>query len=178
MAASNKRDEEPATLNKTHVDVLSNIKDGWMLRECEVYKDEYKNCTAIRGRFHQFYVHGKALDCSTWEENFQDCKLWTREADLQAAERIISREKERIKQRLVGHYSNNVWEKRDSPPEDWNKPLPDWLQEKQAKSYLQLYQNQQLGIEPVEVEKSKGLVHEVDAFKAKIINAYPSCSIL
>ena len=30
-----------------------------MFRECECYKDEYKNCTAIRGRFHQFYVHGK-----------------------------------------------------------------------------------------------------------------------
>lgn len=41
---------------------------------------------------------------------------------------VIESEKNRRNDRLRGHYSNTVWEKRDSPPEDWNKELPEWFE--------------------------------------------------
>ena len=37
---------------------------------------------------------------------------------------------------ILGHFKNDVWEKRTSPPEDWNAPLPDWFLEKRKKSRL------------------------------------------
>ena len=56
-------------------------------------------------------------------------QLWTNNADVEAAQRIISREKERVQERLKSHYENDVWEKRDKPPseEEWNKALPEYM---------------------------------------------------
>ena len=34
------------------------------------------------------------------------------------------------------HFSNNVWERRTAPPEDWNKPLPDHLADAAEDSLL------------------------------------------
>lgn len=40
-------------------------------------------------------------------------------------------------ERLKGHYKNNVWQRRSTtPPENWNAPLPEWMEEKYANSYL------------------------------------------
>lgn len=38
--------------------------------------------------------------------------------------------------RLKAHFSNNVWERRTAPPEDWNKPLPDHLADAAEDSLL------------------------------------------
>ncbi|XP_023341421.1 uncharacterized protein LOC111711321 [Eurytemora carolleeae] len=127
--------EIPVTVNKNHVDLLQTIPDSWILRECDVYKDEMKSCSSVRGRFQQFYVHGK-----------------------------VSTE---------GHYSNDVWEKRTTPPEDWNAPLPDWFKEKNDSSYLQLYMDTK--------EKEAALSSEelqIASIKASMVNAFPSCSIM
>lgn len=56
--------------------------------------------------------------------------------------------------RFHGHYANNVWEKRKAPPEDWAKPLPEWMEKKNENSYLQLKQMEMEGKVPVEIEKS------------------------
>jgi hypothetical protein len=37
---------------------------------------------------------------------------------------------------MLGHMKNNVWENRKSPPEDWSKPLPEWMQKEHEGSYL------------------------------------------
>ncbi|KAJ8966451.1 hypothetical protein NQ317_003197 [Molorchus minor] len=37
---------------------------------------------------------------------------------------------------MLAHYQNDIWEKRKSPPEDWNKPLPEYLQKEYENSYL------------------------------------------
>jgi len=162
----------PAKLNKSHIDLLLNIPDSWMLRECDSYKDEMKFCGSMSGRFHQFYVHGKQLDCAQWEQTFTDCKLWTRDADVDAAKRIIASEKERIKTRLQGHYANDVWEKREKAPEDWNKPLPEYLEKKKDSSYLKMYVEAQTERAELDAEgKAIGL-------RASVINSYPTCSIL
>merc|ERR1719383_104018 len=165
--------EAPATLNKSHIDKLQTIPDAWILRECDTYKSEMKFCHSVRGRFHQFYIHGKALDCAQWEENFNDCKIWTRDADVDAAKRIIEREKKRIKQRLEGHYTNDIWEKRASPPEEWNKPLPDWFKAKQDSSFLQAYQD-----EKIAEETSSSSEKKIKDIQASLVNSYPSCAIL
>lgn len=51
---------------------------------------------------------------------------------------MIESEKQRRIKRLRPHYENDVWEKRDKPPENWNVPLPEWMQKKFENSYLQI----------------------------------------
>ena len=34
----------------------------------------------------------------------------------------------RLAERMKAHYENDVWEKRESPPKNWNTPLPPHLQ--------------------------------------------------
>ena len=55
--------------------------------------------------------------------------------------RIIERERARLADRLRGHVDNDVWEKRDAPPDNWNEPLPDNLAEAAEDSYLRLIFN-------------------------------------
>lgn len=51
---------------------------------------------------------------------------------------VIASEKNRRLERLRPHYTNDVWEKRASPPADWNKPLPEYMQEEYEATYLNL----------------------------------------
>ena len=105
-------------------------------------------------------------------------QLWTNSADKEAAERIIAREKERIKTRLRGHVENDVWERRERPPsrEEWNKPLPQYMVDKQEKSYLALWQKSQ----EQKNEKNEKLEQEMKALsmQATLINSAPSCAIM
>ena len=38
--------------------------------------------------------------------------------------------------RLAPFFGNDVWKHRDSPPVDWNKPLPAKMQEEFRDTYL------------------------------------------
>lgn len=49
---------------------------------------------------------------------------------------MVASEQNRRKERLVPHYQNNVWKKRAKPPEDWDKPLPEYIQKEYENSYL------------------------------------------
>lgn len=102
-------------------------------------------------------------------------QLWTNNADKEAAGRIIDREKERIKKRLEGHVKNDVWEKRDKPPskEEWNKPLPAYMVDKQEKSYLALWQKGQQ-------EKDEKIEQTLTNLsrQATLVNSAPSCTIM
>ena len=51
----------------------------------------------------------QASDCSHWEESFNDCKSWTRYADVEAANRVIQHERDRIKTRLAGMTTFVFW---------------------------------------------------------------------
>jgi len=165
----------PESINKSHIDVLKTIPDAWMLRECQIYHEEAKACKSVKGRFYQYYVHGEIRDCSEWTENHDDCKLWTNKADKEAAARIIDREKERVKKRLEGHVKNDVWEKRTEPPskEEWNKPLPAYMVDKQERSYLALWQKSR-------EEKDETIEQEMTALsrQSTLINSAPSCTIM
>ena len=63
-------------LNKYHKALLETIPKSWMLRECSVYKDEYKGCSGIKGKMHSYYVTGKIDPCDNWKQNYEDCQLW------------------------------------------------------------------------------------------------------
>lgn len=54
--------------------------------------------------------------------------------DLQEA--LIKSEKTRRFERLRAHYRNDTWKKRESPPPDWDKPLPEWMVARDQNTYL------------------------------------------
>ncbi|XP_078039972.1 synaptic plasticity regulator PANTS [Augochlora pura] len=108
----------------------------WMIKPCEIYKEEYKDCKSIRARFHQYFVFGESIDCTQWKTDYNNCYIWEKYKSEKAFGNLIDSEKNRRMTRLQAHYANNVWERRDKPPEDWNAPLPEWLQRKAENSYL------------------------------------------
>ena len=77
--------------------------------------------------------------------------------------------------RLEGHYGNNVWEKREQPPtkEDWNKPLPEYMLDRQKKSYLSLYARSQAE----EAEETEAQLKSL-SLHATLVNSAPTCTIM
>ncbi|CAG0914062.1 unnamed protein product [Notodromas monacha] len=108
----------------------------WMLRPCVAYETEYKQCSEIGGRFHQYFVHGEILNCNQWYHDHLHCVRWTKKEDITALKSLVESEKKRRSDRLKSHYENDVWEKRESPPSDWSSPLPEWMVKKIEKSFI------------------------------------------
>uniref|UniRef100_A0A1A9WK27 Synaptic plasticity regulator PANTS n=1 Tax=Glossina brevipalpis TaxID=37001 RepID=A0A1A9WK27_9MUSC len=131
--------EKDENSNDTKLPVL---EDSWSIRPCSVYKDEYEECTSIKARFHQYFIHGENTDCTDWHNDYQNCVRYedSNGNDLAAGKAVVHSEEERRKNRFKGHYGNTVWQKRKTPPEDWAKPLPDWLAKRYENSYLSLKQ--------------------------------------
>ncbi|XP_042862443.1 UPF0545 protein C22orf39 homolog [Penaeus japonicus] len=121
------------------IEELSNHpKLSWLVRPCERYKEEYGDCTSIKAKFHQYFIYGESRDCSQWKKDYESCINYRKTKDMESLESIIESEKNRRNERLLGHYRNTVWEKRDSPPEDWNKELPEWFEKEREMSFLAL----------------------------------------
>jgi len=51
-------------------------------------------------------------------------------------ETLVNSEKTKRNNRLKSFYANNVWENRTSPPDNWNKPLPDYIAKRRTNSTL------------------------------------------
>lgn len=51
-------------------------------------------------------------------------------------EALIESERKRRLERLKAHYRNDTWKKRESPPADWDKPLPEWMSKRDENTYL------------------------------------------
>ncbi|XP_071532093.1 synaptic plasticity regulator PANTS isoform X2 [Panulirus ornatus] len=111
---------------------------AWLVRRCERYKEEYNDCTTIKAKFHQYFIHGETQDCSQWKADYKQCLNYRKHNDLESLSSVIESERVRRQERLKGHHANTIWEKRDSPPDDWNKPLPEYLQKHEEISYLSL----------------------------------------
>ncbi|XP_003702554.1 synaptic plasticity regulator PANTS [Megachile rotundata] len=111
-------------------------KDQWMIRPCSFYKSEYNDCSCMQARFHQYFVYGEYLDCTQWKIDYDNCYAWEKYKSKEAYDELIKSEKQHRVERLQGHYNNDVWERREGRPENWNCPLPDWLQERAKTSYL------------------------------------------
>ncbi|GAB1603801.1 UPF0545 protein C22orf39 homolog [Argonauta hians] len=117
------------------VDLSDYPEDIWMLRPCEIYEGEYKECKSIGGRFHQHYVYGQYTDCGKWKTSFDNCLKFRHEHSMAAVEEVLKTERERHEDRITKAKANDVWEYRESPPADWARPLPEW-EESHRKSVL------------------------------------------
>ena len=84
----------------------------------------------MKARFHQYFIFGESQDCTRWKKDYKNCQLWEDKQDLKAATEVIKSEERRRLARLKDHYGNTVWTKREKPPEDWNAPLPKYLEER------------------------------------------------
>jgi hypothetical protein len=115
----------------------------WMLRPCVIYKDEYDDCTSIQARFNQYFIFGQTLKCDQWKTDYHNCYQWQKNNSKEAYNKLIESEKKRRMERLTPHYQNNVWERRKKPPENWNAPLPEWMQKEFENSYLHI-RNQEM----------------------------------
>ncbi|KAG5676280.1 hypothetical protein PVAND_006128 [Polypedilum vanderplanki] len=112
-------------------------QNSWKMRPCTFYKEEYKECRSIKGRFQQYFVNGDILDCSSWQHDLNDCINFEEKGDFRSAKRVIDNENLRRKERMQGHWENDVWKKRSKPPDDFNKPLPDFITKRYENSYLE-----------------------------------------
>ena len=48
------------------------IPYGWLIKPCEMYKEEYKDCKSIKARFHQYFIFGETLDCEQWKIDYDN----------------------------------------------------------------------------------------------------------
>ncbi|KAL5017513.1 hypothetical protein ScPMuIL_007102 [Solemya velum] len=102
-------------------------KDIWMVRPCEIYREEYNDCSGFKGRFQQHYVFGQSQDCGKWKEDYENCiKFRNNNKSLDALNCIIKNERERREIRLRNAKRNDIWEYRTKPPEEWTSTLPGW----------------------------------------------------
>ncbi|CAH2990536.1 unnamed protein product [Chilo suppressalis] len=124
--------------HEKEVNLDSILEDQWMIRDCEIYKDEYKECTSFKGRFHQYFIYGHTIDCIQWKKDNDNCCKWVDNKDTKAAKSLIESEKKRRMERLQAHFRNDTWKKRKSPPTDWDKPLPEWMSKRYENTYLEM----------------------------------------
>ncbi|KAJ8967112.1 hypothetical protein NQ314_003085 [Rhamnusium bicolor] len=132
------------------------IEDEWMIRRCTVYDEEYRDCTSVKARFNQYFIHGKTIDCGQWKKDSVNCYKWSESKNINAAKELVQSEKLRRKERLLPHYTNNIWKKRKSPPEDWNKPLPEYLQKEYEHTYLNIKSKEMKGEIPPSFDVNLG----------------------
>lgn len=123
-------------INRFECNWLSNPE--LQIRPCDRYKGEYKECKSLRGRFQQYFVYGENLNCDQWRDDYNNCQKWSWLKDKNAALELIKSEMKRSDERMQAHTDNTIWTRRDKPPEDWNKPLPDWMQKRNENTFLAL----------------------------------------
>lgn len=56
----------------------------FQIRPCEMYNEEYNDCTSIKARFHQYFIYGETIDCSQWKRDFNSCVRWRDEQNSNA----------------------------------------------------------------------------------------------
>jgi hypothetical protein len=100
--------------------------------------EEAAECRSVRGRFQQYFVNGDILDCSSWNHDLNDCINFEEKNDYRAGKRVIDNENIRRKERMKAHFGNDTWTRRKNPPEDWNKPLPEYITKNYENSFLEM----------------------------------------
>lgn len=136
--------------------LLKSHPKAWLVQPCHWYKDEFKECNSFHGKLHQYFIFGKTLDCQQWKTDYNNClALRKNPADMEALvsrlhlltsnnndcfqSQVIESEEKRIATRLAASARNDVWTYRESPPSNWNDPLPKELQYK-GFNYLKMKQ--------------------------------------
>lgn len=78
------------------------------------------------------------MDCTQWATDYNNCQKHSWLNDKEAAKLVIQSELNRRTARLKPHYDNDIWTKRENPPADWSRPLPDYMEERNKNTYLYL----------------------------------------
>ncbi|XP_021206473.1 uncharacterized protein LOC105842222 isoform X3 [Bombyx mori] len=91
MTDNNRRNEKnESEIHKESINTSntteSQLEDKWMIRNCDIYEDEYDECTSFRARFHQYFIFGETLDCNQWKKDYDNCCKWESKKDVKAAE--------------------------------------------------------------------------------------------
>ncbi|XP_037043917.1 UPF0545 protein C22orf39 homolog [Bradysia coprophila] len=120
-------------------------ENKWTIRPCFLYKEEYNDCKSIKGRFHQYFIHGEAIDCLQWKRDYDNCSRYEEKKDLKAAQAVIHSEEDRRRTRLKAHFNNDIWPKRKAPPPNWERELPEWLQKRNENTLLDVKSRQEKG---------------------------------
>lgn len=126
----NKENENQA-LPTNKIKEASSVLDTWLIRPCEYYQEEYKDCKSMKGRFYEKFIYGEVQTarCEQWLTDYKNCLQYKKNQSLVAADELIASEKERRRVRLLNANNNDVWEYRTSPPEDWESALPENMTE-------------------------------------------------
>jgi len=104
------------------------------VRPCERYEELEKACKSISGRVNQYYVYGELIDCKQHLANYKSCMRFRRERNLELLEPIIAWEQNLIETRMNTVEQNKAWTARDSPPENFDKPLPEFITKRHKSS--------------------------------------------
>lgn len=120
-----------------------NYPKAWMVRPCEWYWDEFKECSRIRSRIHQYFIYGRTQDCSQWNRDYNNCISFRKKKDVDSLNSLIASEEKRVKKRMSNSIRNDVWSYRSSPPTNWSDPLPEWMEERMKGTPLEYYSKQQ-----------------------------------
>lgn len=112
--------------------VGDNVKnDVHLVRPCERYKELLKSCKSVKGRLHQYYVYGELFDCNDLKQNYQSCLDYRKTKNIDELDPIIKWETCLINARTKATLANPTWEFRDTPPEDFDGPLPEFIRKRQ-----------------------------------------------
>ncbi|CAH2086195.1 unnamed protein product [Euphydryas editha] len=90
----------------------------------------------IPGAVAALCVGGKDIGQTLVRDHRMKLVSFTGSTAVGQEEALINSEKERRMERLRAHYHNDVWKKRESPPDDWAKPLPEWMIKRDENTYL------------------------------------------
>lgn len=115
------------------------------IQPCKIYGGEHKECRRLKGRFNQYFVFGAISNCQHWAQDYNNCQKYNWFENKDAAVELIRSELARREKRFKAHYANDIWEKRVDPPEDWNKPLPAFMVERNKNSYLEFKKREAAG---------------------------------
>ena len=130
-------------LSETTMEEQERNPRAWMVRPCEWYQDEARECGRLRARVHQHFVLGRALDCSPWAKDYASCLEFRRSRDPKLLSALIASEERRLTDRARGSAGNDVWKYRSSPPADWAAPLPLHVAQRSKGSLLEFYSKTQ-----------------------------------
>lgn len=111
-----------------------------LVRPCERYKELYQLCKSIKNRLYQYYIYGETLDCSPHRNNHEACLSYRNTGNLDLLDPIIAWENQYITSRKMTVSQNKTWQLRQSPPDDFDKPLPAHIEKNHQKSIFRRHE--------------------------------------
>ncbi|KAI2795987.1 hypothetical protein BLOT_016262 [Blomia tropicalis] len=120
---SDKEDRFRCEIDFSEIEASNYNPLAWLIRPCEWYQQEYRDCISIRARVHQYFIFGKIDSCDSWRDDYYNCNNFRKTKDPNLMNKLIQSEIERKEFRFSQSKANDIWEYRTEPPSDWNRPV-------------------------------------------------------